>query len=81
MTVQEAYEIIKKNNPGMIAIECLSFVDFYAFGLTEKGRENELIGGGYDTVDKTTGELGSFNPVQNFDAFFTAKKIPVKTLK
>jgi hypothetical protein len=81
MTVQEAYEIVKKENPGMVAIVCLEFTEFYAFGLTEKGRENEPIGGGFITVNKSTGETGGFSPTEDFDAFFAAKDIPIDTLK
>lgn len=81
MTVKEAYEIIKKDNPGMVAVECLEFADFYAFGLAEKGKEDELIGGGYNTVNKTSGKLGGFNPVQDFEAFFAAKRVPLLQLK
>ena len=80
MTAKEAYEIIKKENPGMVTIECLEFLDFYAFALTEKGREDEQIGGGYFTVNKTSGEIGAFNPTEDFDAFFAAKSIDIDTL-
>lgn len=80
MTAKEAYVIIKKENPGMVTIECLEFLDFYAFGLTEKGKEDEQIGGGYITVNKTSGEIGGFNPTEDFDAFFAAKPIDIDTL-
>ena len=77
---EKVFDIIKKENPGMVAVGCLEFADFYAFALTEKGRENEPIGGGYDTVNKVSGALGGFTPTQDFDAFFAAKEIPIGTL-
>ena len=80
MTAKEAYEIIKKEQSGMVAIECLEFPDFYAFGLTEKGEEDEAFGGGYYTVNKISGELNTFTPTQDFEAFFAAKTIDTNTL-
>lgn len=80
MTAKEAHGIIKKEYPGMVTIECLEFQSFYAFGLTEEGKEDEQIGGGYVTVDKTSGKTGTFNPTEDFDAFFEAKPIDVDTL-
>lgn len=75
MTANDAYEVIKKANPKMSVVECLEFPEFYAFALVPKGKEGEPIGGGYDTVDKRTGELGAFNPIEDFGAFRAAKKI------
>lgn len=80
MTVQEAYKIIKKEYPEKVVVECLEFADFYAFALAEKGTEGQPRGGAYDTVDKVSGELDGFNPITDFDAFFSAKKIPIDTL-
>lgn len=81
MTVQNAYEIVKRKYPDMVAIECLDFPDFYAFGLVEKGREPEEVGGGYVTINKDSGKIGGFTPTQDFEAFFAAKEIPVDILK
>ena len=81
MTVQEAYEIVKDKYQGMVAVDCLEFPDFYAFGLTEKGREDEPVGGGYVTVNKQSGVLGGFSPTQDFDAFFAAKPIDAEALR
>lgn len=80
MTVQKAYEIVKQINPRMVAVECLEFPDFYAFALVEKEFEKELSGGGYNTVNKITGEVGVFNPTQDFESFFEAKSINIDTL-
>lgn len=80
MTIQEAYNKIKNNNPDKVIVECLEFVDFYAFALTDKGSEDEPAGGGYVTINKTSGEIGAFSPVQDFDAFFAAKKIDLTAI-
>lgn len=80
MTIQEAYKNIKSENPNKVVAECLEFADFYAFAVIDEGTENEAAGGGYDTIHKTTGEKGTFSPVQDLDAFFAAKKIDISTL-
>lgn len=80
MTVKEAMQIIKNKYPDMSVIECLDFPDFYAFGLTEKGAEDEEVGGGYYTVEKDNGKLGVFSPTQDFDAFLSAKSIDINTI-
>ena len=80
VTLQEAYAIVKDKYQSMVAVDCLEFPDFYAFGLTEKGREGEPVGGGYTTVNKKNGALGGFSPVQDFDAFYAAKEISIDEL-
>ncbi len=77
MTVKEAYEIIKKENPGMKAIQCFDFADFYAFALAEESWNGELLGGAYTTVNKTTGKFGVLFPYEDFEE---AKEIPIDTL-
>ena len=79
MIAKEVYEIIKKEYPGLKVIECLEFPDFYAFGLTEQGKEDEAFGGGYHIINKTSGELNTFTPTQDFEAFFAAKIIDTNT--
>ena len=81
MTVQEAYEIVKIKYPDMVVIECLDFPVFYAFAFTEKGKEHEAMGGGYITINKDSGKIGSFSPPQDFEAFFAAQSIPVDILR
>ena len=81
MTVQEAYEIVKKRYPDLVAVECLDFPDFYAFALAEKGREHKAMCGGYITVIKESGKIDGFSPPQDFEAFFAAKSIPIDILK
>ena len=80
MTIQKAYETIKHNYPDKVVVECLEFADFFAFALTDKGVENESAGGGYDTINKTSGAIGTFSPVQDLEAFIAAKQIDVSTL-
>lgn len=79
VTAKEAYEIIKRKHPDKVVVECLEFNNFYAFALADKGTENEPAGGGYDTVDKSTGKIDVFSPVEDFEAFFTAKEIKLST--
>lgn len=80
MTAKEAMQIIKSKYTDMSVIECLDFPDFFAFGLTVKGAEGEDVGGGYFTVAKNSGKLGEFTPMQDFEAFLTAKQIDINTL-
>ena len=80
MTVKEAHEIIKNKYPDLVAIECLDCPKFYAFALANKGWNGEFLGGGYNTVNKTTGELGSLHPIHDFEAFLSAKEISISTL-
>lgn len=80
MTVREAYQLVIETHPGKVAVVCLDFPDFYAFGLKEQRKEKEPIGGGYTTVNKLSGELGGFVPTEDFEAFFAAKRIDIKTL-
>lgn len=80
MTIQKAYETIKHNYPDKVVVECLEFADFFAFALTDKGAENESAGGGYNIINKDSGEIGTFSPVQDLEAFFAAKRLDVRTL-
>ena len=67
MTVQEAYEIIKKENPRMKVIQCLDFAEFYAFALADKNWSGELVAGAYTTVNKNTREVGILFPYEDFE--------------
>ena len=78
MKVKDAYNIIKaKNNSDKELVECLEFDGFFAFAFAEKSKINETVGGGYDTVDKKSGQISVFNPTENLELFISAKKIPV----
>ena len=79
MNIKDAYEIIKKYNKGKRLVECLEFDDFYAFAFCE--RDDNLLGGGYDTVDKMTGKISFFNPTENLNDLFRAKLISVDILE
>lgn len=80
MTAKNAYRIVRAEYPDMVAIECLELADTYAFALADKGREDELLAGGYTTVNKTTGKIGGLNPLYHADAISEAKEIPINTL-
>ena len=81
MTAQEAYEIVKKEFPGMVAYSCLEFEAFFGFLLTDNPDGEELLGVAYRTVDKKTGEIGFFYPTMDFKKYLAAKKIDVKALQ
>ena len=80
MNAKEAMRTIKNKYPSKVVVECLEFNDFYAFALSEPGRENEDVGGGYDTVSKKNGNVSTFNPTEDFEAFMSATGIDIKTL-
>ncbi len=75
LTVKQALAHIKKAYSGKVVVECLEFPSFYAFALRDEGRENDEFAGGYDTVYKTTGEIGVFLPTEDLDAYMNAKTI------
>ena len=75
MTVKEAAQVILREYPDKSIVGCLDFPAFFAFALVDKGREGELFGGGYDTVNKADGTLGSFSPTDDLELFRKAKKI------
>lgn len=77
MTAKEAKIIIEKEYASQVVVECLDFTDFFAFALTDKGKENEDFGGGYITVNKRTKELGSFSPTEDLDLFMKAKSVDI----
>lgn len=78
MKVKEAYKIIKPKYADKKLLECLEFNNFFAFLFAEN--DEETVGGGYDTVDKRTGNVSTFNPTEDFDSFFKAKQIPTQNL-
>lgn len=80
MNIHEAAKLVRGKYKDKVINECLELSNFYAFSLVEKGRENELCGGGYHTVDKTTGELSVVNPIRNLKVFMEAKKIDIANL-
>ena len=60
---------------GKECIEALDMGSFWAFAFGEK---DELCGGGYVTVDKTTGDVSTFLPTENLALFRKAKPIKVQ---
>lgn len=79
ITAKEAFQIIKDKYIDQSVIECFELSDCYAFGLVDKGRENELCGGGYCTVNKYNGCLGGMTSVKL--AFSKATSIEINKLK
>lgn len=81
MTASEAANILRKKYNDKSIVECLDFNDFYAFAMVDKGKENDDIAGGYDTVNKKTGGISVFNPTDDLEAYLSAKTIDISTIK
>ena len=80
MTVNEAYDIVKKKIPGTKAIECVEFEESYAFFLAPLDYDEKIhggIGGAFTTVNKDDGTIASFNPADDFDKLKKASKIDI----
>ena len=56
----------------------LDMGEFWAFFFSPPINKDEWYGGGYTTVNKNTGEIGSFIPPDNFELFSKAKRIEIK---
>ena len=80
MTAKEAAEILKSKYKDKSIVECLVFADFFAFAMTDKGKEAEDRAGGYDTVNKKTGIISTFNPIEDMSAYMSAVLIDINTL-
>ena len=80
MTVKDASNIIMAHRPDKVIIDCWEFQDFYAFALTENGRENEWYLGGYWTVGKADGAIGDLSPVDDWDALSVTRQIDIAEL-
>ena len=78
MDAREAYKTIKEKHENEKLLECLEFDGFFAFLFAET--ESDMVGGGYDTVDKNTGEISTFNPTTDLDSFFKAEQVPIETV-
>lgn len=75
MKVQDAYELVKKLKPDCRLLECLEFEDFFAFFMVPRSYIDEGVVGAYDTVNKKSGLLGSFNPTENLSVYLSGKVI------
>lgn len=75
MKVQDAYKSVEKLKPECKLLECLEFDDFYAFFMVPKSYTEDDIAGAYDTVNKKTGLLGTFNPTENLDLYMSGKVV------
>ena len=81
MTANQAYKAIKERNKGAVCIECQDFGDFYGFVFVPKGTpKGEAIGGAYDTVDKKTGKISTYNPITNLALLDKAVPVDLATL-
>ena len=74
MEVEEAYNLVKRIKPDCKLLECLEFDDFFAFFMIPKNSNEEDVAGAYDIVNKKTGEIGVFSPVENLNLYMSAKE-------
>jgi len=85
MTLYDAY--LKARNKARLSgdtllISCRDFGDFWGFGFMPPTYDpdvaTDINGGGYDTVNKETGETGFFIPPMDLELFLKAKFIPIE---
>lgn len=79
MSVQEAYNIIKKSTQKVV-VSCIETDEFFGFAMIEEENKNESFGGGYLTVNKSNGEIGAFTPAQDIQLYIRAKQIDIAVL-
>lgn len=84
MNVKDAFGIINKRYPNLVAIKIVDYKDEFVFVLKEKGKEDDLRISGNFAVNKNTGSLRAFLPLkENPKEYFKAVKeneIPVNAL-
>lgn len=80
MTAKEAMQKIKSKYTGMSVIGCFELPDSFVFALTEKGKEDEVFGGGYYTIEKGNGKFGGISSLELSEIFSSAKPIDINTL-
>jgi hypothetical protein len=78
---KSAYDKIKRMSKRNHLVECCDFGKFWGFIFTEEDPKNEPFASGYDCVDKTTGEVFTFNPPDDFAVFDSGVMISVETFK
>lgn len=79
MTVKEAYDKVKKLPKRNYLIEACDFGEFFGFIFCPyKPADGESFGGMYDCVNKETGEIFAFSPVDDLDLFDKGKIITIK---
>ena len=81
MTVKQALKKASKIQPDdYIFQSALDMGEFWAFYFAPKleDEDDDIYGLGYTTVNKTTGDLGTFQPVLNLELFSKAKRIDIK---
>lgn len=76
MTPNDAYEIVKKQNRGCYAVNCLEYRDFYLFNMIPYqfiGRNDYVSGSIFDAVDKKTGKISKYDILSDVGAYNSAK--------
>lgn len=77
MELRDAYNIVVKNFKTMIVMECIEYSNLFVFGLRDKqNTNNDLFGGRMWSVNKHTGELKPFLPMDiSIDDFRNGRKV------
>lgn len=79
MTFEQALQKAQNKQPkDYLCHGALDMGEFWAFSFHPKLDKDDWWGGGYDTVNKKTGELGTFNPPDDLELFAKAKRIKIK---
>lgn len=76
MTPNDAYKIVKKQNPDCYAVNCLEYRYFYLFNMIPYqfiGRDNYVSGSIFDAVDKKTGKITKYDILSDVEAYNSAK--------
>ena len=80
MDIKEAYLIVKKDHGKDFLLECVDVGDRWAFFFHhEKINRDEIMGGGYDAVDKHTGDVSDIgtDPNSMFDIIHPGKQVRI----
>jgi hypothetical protein len=83
MTIKKAYKKARKLPGRNYIVNCIETSDLWAFQFAEEPLEpgDFLIGGGYDCINKKTGELSCIPIPWGLDALEGGNKIDINTFK
>jgi len=82
ITVNEAYQIIKKQPNKNYLLKCIDFGGFYGFVFSKRNPSTAgPFGGAIDCVDKEDGRVFAFNPFDNFGLFDKGVPIPLEDIR
>ena len=70
-------QALQKAHTKVDNLDCIGVLDMGEMWAFAFGKKGEMCGGAYITVDKSNGELGTFNPIQNFELFRKSKRVAI----